>query len=927
MNMTFKSHITAGLLATLIVASPLTMTAPRATAAEPGSIADVEQLRLKQREQQRARDMARELIGVILDSQLGHLEANGLDESQLYQDIRLMRNNINGLVEEEMLVVVELLAKAREIPAEQRPAVLSDARIRVSEIIRTLLTERHRLRLRLRVAELTAQVKRLIELQTQGLETTQTLGELPQTQRETNTLLALGDQRDIKSLFLQLVTDLTEVSTRDGEVGAGAADGLGILRAGRVGMHVDEALTTLEMQQFADTVDHQQGVLRGLRLLLRKLEEVQGLIGHDRDAARQFVDDLVRRQEELREKTEAADLTDATQADQLIDEQAAIQEDIGKLSEAIADLPRAESLMEQARSAANEAKSELFQGDGEQAADEQGEVLGNLAEIRAQLDQAAEAERGDRSADEQAEAVAALEQASEALQAAMEAQKPVSEKIEAAETQAQAAEAKPAAEAVAEAIAEAAAEELPPAVQARVRQAAQAAEDAAEALTPEKPAAEPMAQQRAQENAEVALERAAAEVTAELADAKRRLQATKIGELARAAESLERAAAAEREIAETARDAATGEGLNEEALAALTEEQDKVNQVAEKVAEGVAKTAPEAKEALAAAKEAGENIKAQLNGAMNQPREETPKTAGEVATKADANAAKLTEAADAIREEIIATAEELAELSGEQLEQVAAAREAVENELNKPNESVAEKIAKIEAAEQRVREAQMAQQKAAGRPEAAEAMATEQKVAELARKQDAASDMADDVAEGKTGSPVDAAQAQRQVADAAAELAQQAADRPAAQQARAEGKPDELAEALDRAQRAAEKAAEATLGGNDEAAEMARAQAEQALNEAAEVAAAETQAAAEKPAGQPDAAAQAEVSKAAAEAQQLAAAMLVDYPRSRKGLEGILSSNQDFIASNAAQDLGKLAVLNSQIEKTLNRLGEPSAGR
>ena len=64
------------------------------------------------------------------------------------------------------------------------------------------------------------------------------------------------------------------------------------------------------------------------------------------------------------------------------------------------------------------------------------------------------------------------------------------------------------------------------------------------------------------------LRQAVAEVKAELADTKRRQLAVEVGELARAAEALERAAAAEREIASAATDAAQADGLSEDQAAA-----------------------------------------------------------------------------------------------------------------------------------------------------------------------------------------------------------------------------------------------------------------------------------------------------------------------------------------------------------------------
>ena len=71
-------------------------------------------LRAKQEMQQRARDMARELVSGILEVQLKQLEQNGLQKLDLYRDIQTMRKNIDVLVEAEMRDVVELLVQAQK---------------------------------------------------------------------------------------------------------------------------------------------------------------------------------------------------------------------------------------------------------------------------------------------------------------------------------------------------------------------------------------------------------------------------------------------------------------------------------------------------------------------------------------------------------------------------------------------------------------------------------------------------------------------------------------------------------------------------------------------------------------------------------------------------------------------------------------------
>src|SRR5207249_4644801 len=77
----------------------------------------------------------------------------------------------------------------------------------------------------------------------------------------------------------------------------------------------------------------------------------------------------------------------------------------------------------------------------------------------------------------------------------------------------------------------------------------------------------------AAEEALAAIKQAQAEVEAQLADTRRRQKAVEVGELARAAEALERASAAEREIFRQAAQAALGNGLGAEQAGALVTEQ------------------------------------------------------------------------------------------------------------------------------------------------------------------------------------------------------------------------------------------------------------------------------------------------------------------------------------------------------------------
>ena len=212
-----------------------------------GLLAADEDLRFRQQSQQRARDMAQELVSRILDLQVRQLEENGLENLQLYRDIVGMQKNIAGLIEAEMSEVVELLREGQEQDDE---AVRVDAVKRAREMIRGIVVrlslERQNLLRRLKTAELAAQVKRVIGLQTIVRDVTAAVPKQPGNRQEALTLSAIQDQRDVKALFLQLVESLSDVSKWGGQIGTGASDGLRILKAASVGKSLDSAAKSLE---------------------------------------------------------------------------------------------------------------------------------------------------------------------------------------------------------------------------------------------------------------------------------------------------------------------------------------------------------------------------------------------------------------------------------------------------------------------------------------------------------------------------------------------------------------------------------------------------------------------------------------------------------------------------------------------------------
>ncbi|HEX3997630.1 MAG TPA: hypothetical protein VHX65_03670 [Pirellulales bacterium] len=851
-------------------------------------------LRARQELQQRARDLARELVGNMLDVQLKQLEQNGLQKLEIYRDIQTMRKHIDSLVEADMREVVALLVKAQQADPKDRGPLFTQARTKIRTIVTKLLAERQNLARRLRVAELAAQVRSLIEKQTNVRKTTESLSDQAQQRQVELALVTIQDQRDIKSLFIQLVASLKDVSGWGGELGAGAADGLRILQAGQAGKEVDNAGSSLESAKYAAAVKSQQLVINTLKALLDKLEGLQGLIGSSNEEALALVRDLEKREAEVRKETKQADLQDQPTNDKLVDQQTEIHKDLAKLNATLEKIPVAQAELEQAKAATLKATGDLFDAKQPDAVEQETKAIGDLAEIEHRLEQAGDRQTADKSA---AELAKQLENLEKAQQQVAEAQK--QEQQAATETkdkpQQAAGEDKHAAEELAKA---AEPSPLPEAVKSRIEEAKEAAQDAAKA---DEAAATPAAKAAAQDAAQEAVDRAAAEIAAAINDTKLDQKAVSAGELARAAEALERAAAAEKQVAKETGDAAKNKGLTKDEAKKLADDQAEVKQVAEKVAEGVKDRSADAAAALDAAKAPIDDAGHDLVAAEKQPGDATKPADADAAKKADAAAGKLAEAAADLRKEVAKEAGELAQIADEQLKPVVERRQDVQAEQAKQPESKAAALENLKEAEHKVAAAQAAEQRAEGHPAAAAATELAQKIADAADAQKAADQAANDLAQGKADSSFDAATAEQKVADAAADAKKEAGDQTDAKSPAH----DAVDHALDKAAQAAAEAAKQTVAGSPQAADAARQAARQALAEAEKAAQTEAQEAAQAPAGKPDPDAQKAVGQDAADAQKLAADA----------------------APKAAEALDHAADASGQAEKALADKNQPAAAQ
>src|SRR5579872_855793 len=615
---------------------------------------DAPALRRKQDAQERAREMARQLVTGILDVQLQQLEENGLVELPLYREVAAMKKNVGALVDHEMERAVELLVEAQRAGAGagDRERAFKQARELIREIVTRLSAERQNLLRRLKSAELGAQVKRLIEFQSKVWHSTSTLSDQPLARQEAIALAVIEDQSDAKQLFMQFVETLTDVSAWDGPLGAGDSDGLRVVHAASIGQQLDEAGAMLDALRYAEAAARQQRALKGLRLLQERLDDTQGLTGDDRNAALALTAALSERQENLRERTKEADLS-LPEAERLVEEQAALRKDLNKLAQTAGSAPAAEPLLEQAKSAAYEATGRLFAARQDEALAQQTKVLANLAEIADQLSHAPDADDSGKSAAELAQQAEHLQEVKSDVDQLRKKQAEIGQTASGDASLA----ARHERENARELTKFNGNRHLPKSVLSRLASAAHAAENAA--LTLENRAADgnEKSQRMALETADRAVERAAAEISAALDDARRMGMAVKIGELSRAAETLERAAAAERDAAAAALSAANRKGLNADDAKKLADRQSDLERIARKTGEALESTAAEAAQQARDGANAAGVARDALEKAAGNEGPESNSAAREAAASCASAAAKLSQAAAELRRQVDKSAE------------------------------------------------------------------------------------------------------------------------------------------------------------------------------------------------------------------------------------------------------------------------------
>ena len=678
--------------------------------------------------QEQAQQLAAQLVSNVLDLQLRQLQENGLQHLPVYAEIKSMRRNIHELVDREMRQVVEQLRQADLAAGDPRELLQQKARSEIRQIVVRLMAERQKLEQRLQVSRLSAQARQLLDMQRRVHLATQTLTEQDDVRRQQLAVAAIADQSDVIAVFEDLLETLAQVRSWGGPRSAAALEGLQLLRAGAAGEVLQQTVAAMQEADFDDAAQQQTTALQIFHTLLQQLDQDRGVDGAQRAALLKKIRAIILLQESLREETRAAD-TAALSSDDLVKRQTTVHQAITGIGDAPGALTAVKPLWQQAEAAAFDAVEDLFSESKSAALSEQATVIGSLAQLADHLQQASGDRQSEKSAHELSMEIHRLETLAQTLEEATAAHRQWSQRaLDGSSDDGQTTSVPYAVQ-------------LPPLpdptpansavlLPVTVAAALQNAQDQAAALAQ---ATRPPTSLRGKslhhsvQQVDVALRQTQAEIQSYLTDLRRRHLSVEVGEVARAAESLERAAAAERILAE-------GAPLVINQSQQQTEQQ-RITSVAEDIARGVKNAAPQVSAQLRA-------LAPSLTAAAQQPLAASVAGQTRSATHHAARPAltplaeSLTTAAAALRKQQDQFATQLAALAASQTSQLQNTRATLEKELpRREGKSPPAAGTSLQQAQVAVFAARVEQLRASGQQATAEALAASGNVTALQRQQ------------------------------------------------------------------------------------------------------------------------------------------------------------------------------------------------
>jgi hypothetical protein len=460
-----------------------------------------------------ARTLANELVASVFDSQLRHLDENGLDGLPIYAEIRTSRDRIEQLASVDMKQLTRLLTELQHDDVNNREELIASTRVAARRIAVAMMAQRQRLRGRLRASRTMLLVRQMMTIERQAIDATDEI------KSQANAERLIQSQLDQEALLEQLTQMLRRSNEMLGQERIVATAALQRIESREVKAHIAEVVVALKSDRYEDAIRNEQHVLATLEQLLQLLQQGEQLEEEARREALEAIARTVKEQQDLRQQTEASDLSKAEDRETLTTQQRRIVEQLDNMRDALSQLAAVGEQMLAAKDAAEQAAQHLDQSEKEQATERQETVLNMLEDIAQHL------KAESTSPEAMAERAAQLEELSESLNELLEQQSEASEL------------AKDDPEAAAEIEAEIGqslededdASSFGKDVESRLEDAQQAVAEAEGALQDKSPDGQ-QNRMEATENAEQALMEAAAEVQSQLTDAKQAMEQAKPSE-------------------------------------------------------------------------------------------------------------------------------------------------------------------------------------------------------------------------------------------------------------------------------------------------------------------------------------------------------------------------------------------------------------
>jgi hypothetical protein len=324
----------------------------------------------------RAQDAVAAAAGEILELEIERLRESGLRGSPVHETLEAWRGHLLGLVEEALGDAAAAWVDAARAGALDARLAAIRAGIRAA-LLRAALEGGPSSR-RLWAAELLARARRALDAQSAARALTAAAasggsgdsGLRPRIEAQERAAGAIG----------ALAEALRRAFKDGGALHDAVEEGLLILENERVAEALDRASAFALLSRDLDATAEQAAVMRGLRLVVARIEEARGVAGRGSAGGLDRVRSLARRLERLRQRVQESVL-EAGDVAALVEEQLSLREELERL---IGEPPPSLSvltLLEEAAVAADEAVIDLFEERREEALAGQSRFLGLLRSI------------------------------------------------------------------------------------------------------------------------------------------------------------------------------------------------------------------------------------------------------------------------------------------------------------------------------------------------------------------------------------------------------------------------------------------------------------------------------------------------------------------------------------------------------------------